>query len=454
MHVRSVLKPLFWVLAALLVLAVIAALAFAAINWKDKRPSEAAQKLDKVLDARPLVSAARNGFVHILALNVPPGHEVVDVGSARMAWLEQQSRGAPAQGAAFPDRLEQAAARPAAELAPLVAACKKIDGACEQALLKDPALAEEWAKSEQWLAERYDAMLATDAWYDGNAAHASLPAPRFRSARDGQRQLFVRAWLAARAGDAGAVQALLARDLAFWRRTLASSSSLLGKMVANLAINSHFQWASLVLRTLPFDKQLAAVPAAWASELAPGERSMHLAMAGEYKGLQGSLAQVDNAQRAKPWPKSMGHRLSGFQKQDSLNRYADFVGSVADTMNVDYAQMPAALARASALKPDFAPRSFLDQFYNMSGKAVLVVPVDLASFAVRVADLEGVRRAALLTAQLRAENVPPEQMQARLNAAALRNPYTNQPLVWDAANTAVVFNGLSAVGGGRYAIFY
>lgn len=454
MHVRSVLKPLFWVLALLAGLAMIAALAFAAINWKDKRPSEAAQRLENVFNARPLIGAAKNGLVHMLGLNVPPGHEVVDVGSARMAWLEQQGAGHPAPRTVFPDKLEQAASRPAPELAPLIAACKNLDGPCEQALKKNPALAEEWAASEKWLAERYDAMLATEAWHDGNVAHPTLPAPSFHAAREGQRQLFVRAWLAARTGDAAATQALLARDLAFWRRVLASSSNLVRKMVAAFSIDRHFQWSSLVLRTLPFAQQLDAVPASWHAELTPAERSMQLVMAGEYKVVQAILGQVEFAQRAKPWPKSMRHRLSGFQKQDSLNRYAGYVSSVADTLNVPYAQLPAAVARAGALRPDLAPRSFLDRFYNMSGKAMLAVPADLASYAVRVADLEGVRRAALLTAQLRAENVPTEQMQARLNAAVLRNPYTGQPLVWDAASAAVLFTGMRKVADGRYLIFY
>jgi hypothetical protein len=57
---------------------------------------------------------------------------------------------------------------------------------------------------------------------------------------------------------------------------------------------------------------------------------------------------------------------------------------------------------------------------------------DFGQYARRVADVEGVRRAALVAVTLRSEKVEPSNVSAALAASSLRDPYTdrNAPVAW------------------------
>jgi len=53
---------------------------------------------------------------------------------------------------------------------------------------------------------------------------------------------------------------------------------------------------------------------------------------------------------------------------------------------------------------------------------------DFGTYARRVADLEGVRRAALVVVTFRAANTGASEVAAELAATPMRNPYNNRPL--------------------------
>ena len=77
-----------------------------------------------------------------------------------------------------------------------------------------------------------------------------------------------------------------------------------------------------------------------------------------------------------------------------------------------------------------------------------------ASYARRVADVEGIRRAALATVTLRDDGVPPSEIASALATSPLRNPYDDQPLRWDASDQAVVFRGLEPGERGEHRFYY
>jgi hypothetical protein len=64
---------------------------------------------------------------------------------------------------------------------------------------------------------------------------------------------------------------------------------------------------------------------------------------------------------------------------------------------------------------------------------------DVGQYAIRVGSAEGMRRAALLTVELRSQLIPSAGLSDKLKASPLRNPYDGQPFEWDAADEAIVF---------------
>ena len=63
---------------------------------------------------------------------------------------------------------------------------------------------------------------------------------------------------------------------------------------------------------------------------------------------------------------------------------------------------------------------------------------------MRVGSIEGMRRAALLTAQLRERGVPLDAMAKELSGAELRNPFDGKPFEWSEEEQAVVYAGPDA----------
>jgi hypothetical protein len=93
--------------------------------------------------------------------------------------------------------------------------------------------------------------------------------------------------------------------------------------------------------------------------------------------------------------------------------------------------------------------------YNLTGSIIMAsAPADYGSYARRVADLEGIRRAALAVVTLRAEQPPTSDVTPALAASQLRNPYDDQPLRWDQSDQAVVFVGLEPGERGEHRFYY
>jgi hypothetical protein len=61
-----------------------------------------------------------------------------------------------------------------------------------------------------------------------------------------------------------------------------------------------------------------------------------------------------------------------------------------------------------------------------------------------VGSIEGMRRAALLTAQLRERGVKLEEIAGEVSRAELRNPFDRQPFEWNADEQAVIYVGPDA----------
>ena len=142
-----------------------------------------------------------------------------------------------------------------------------------------------------------------------------------------------------------------------------------------------------------------------------------------------------------------------FKPQATINRYAAMYAKLEALLRVPYTDLSAAFARAS--EADEPPQGVLAVTYNLIGNGLgNPDPSLLANYAVRVADLEGARRAAMLTVDLRVLKIPAELAGAMVPLAAVRDPYTGGPFTWTAEPATISFTGLERTNGTRHKFLY
>jgi hypothetical protein len=170
--------------------------------------------------------------------------------------------------------------------------------------------------------------------------------------------------------------------------------------------------------------------------------------------LQGSLFPTLEPRR------SAGERLDSFftrqllQPQDSANRDAALLLRVDALLNVPYAGLPAALVHVREVVEQRS-EGIIDATYNVVGDLILAsVGDEYADYGARVADLEGMRRAALLAAELRGRGVPADSVAASIELDDARNPYTGEAFEWIPARSSIGFTGLRHEYRGRSEFLY
>jgi len=143
-----------------------------------------------------------------------------------------------------------------------------------------------------------------------------------------------------------------------------------------------------------------------------------------------------------------------FKVQATLNDHAAALLRVESLLDVPYTELPSALARAHEVVNE-KPSGVIDTTYNAIGRYLISAGREyMAGYGVRVADLEGQRRAALLTAELRARDVPLDAVPAALELDPARDPYTGQAFLWLPARTAIAFVGLQNDSRGHFEFLY
>ena len=339
--------------------------------------------------------------------------------------------------------------------------CGTADAGCVSALDAAVAALPEQVQQQRPLIARYLALLRYRQWQEIANTDGSEPPPPYLEVRYARQLFLFDTWLLAAAGDAGEVRARLEADLGFWRRVLVDTDSLLGKAVAAGFSGAQFEWGNLLLRRLPPERRADGVPDGWRKAQTAAERSMRRALTHEWRLLTASLEQFKAkgssgtapVTRSRPWTERFNNALSLplLQPQASANRYAAVFLKLDALFSVPYAELPAALARAP--ETDTADSGIVARTYNFIGDAIAEPdPAALADYGARVADLEGARRAALVTADLRALTIPAELAGAMVPLAAVRDPYTGGPFGWTPQPAAVTFTGLTR--GRTYTFLY
>lgn len=459
---RKILVALGWAAGALVAIFVVLYLVILAVNWRDAEPSSAALRMADFHRNRPAVRDEDNAYIYVMGFDVAPGESPLEMGRQRIDWLQRSEGIGELDLAADPlgERTEDRATRHPVVRA-YFEACGPRGPDCSAAFEAARQNFDEWKDSEGWLLDRYRSLLKLPAWREFVPTDLATPLPSYAPVMDGQKVLLLHASIRAATRDAADVKDILGADLRFWRRALESSDTLISKMIATAAILRHFKLGAVIIRTLPPERVREATPSEWLVAITDGERSMQRCLNGEWIFSSGVIRTLDRELAGTLVPEeSIAAKaiesLSGpfFQPQDTINLSAEYYSRAAAlTEGVQLAEYEAATNRVTELSTQvtreaFPPRSL----YNIPGRMLLGYGADYGSYARRVGDIEGVRRAALAAVSLHEASVAPDNIPAVLAASAIRSPYNDQPFAWDATDSAIVFRGLEAGERGEHRI--
>ena len=448
-------KALAWLVLGPISLALLLYMWLLAANARDRRPSDAARVMEQILRSVPSVPDAQNGYIFVMGFDVARNGDPRALGVRRIAWARHLAAHPeePERPTLPSDRDDFKLGRSDA-VNRLSETCHNVTPQCVQALTQAGDTAHDWLESDQWLRDRYGELIAHPDWAVNVPFTTRTRLPPYRLVLDGQTAFLAKAWELAATGDAHAVRDLLNADAHFWRGVLARSEILITKMIAVSALNRHFAWANLALRRLPSHAVKDAVPQEWMIPFTDEERSLRLALAGEWAFsdhvTRDLLEQpvgpgITDPAEAGALPR-IAWRLArpALQPQDSSNRLAKLMLAVLKALDAPYRNYPDVLQQVRALERDASDEHpAFSRPFNLIGDTMLAWGEGtFGNYAVRVADLEGIRRLALLTTDLRSRAVDAAQVPKALADSELRNPYTDKPFNWSEKESATVFTGL------------
>ncbi len=462
---RTTLRWLIWTTIAVVAVPVVLYLFAVAVNWRDQPPNAEALELAAAATPEPIPDSA-NAYVYLLGFAVPRVGDPALVGATRAEWIralaadtEIDRTSDPYPGSA-PD-FQQIPEPLAAVLTP----CSTPDAGCVAAFEAAAGNLREQLDAQRPLIDRYRTFLGYRAWRDITTGDVRGPLASYAEVGYARRLFLLDTWLRAATGDADEVRVRLGADLALWRLVLAESDSLYSKIIAAAYVRQHFAWGNLVLRRLPEERRADGVPEAWRKTLTTAERSMRRTLANEWRVVNSSIQSMKAYGLAIPLPAKAADPRSAFERaaarlelallqpQATANRYAAVFAKLESVANVPYAELGAALAHAPDL--DEPPTGVFAVTYNLLGNALATPETEvLADYGARIADLEGARRAAVLTVDLRILKIPAALAGAMIPLAAVRDPYTGGPFGWTPEPAMVSFTGLERGPGALHTFLY
>lgn len=454
---RKVARTIAWGVAGIAGVALVLCAITLLANTNDQPPSDAALKLRNMLESRNQVADTDNAYVFVLGFSSPAHMDPHVAGAQRLAWLKQRGYVASTQTDLFPG-VDLTKDQPK-EIAQLAEACRTSTLRCASSFEANGEVLS-WLNSQALLLDRYRTLLTKREWLEFVSGDVAMPLPSYHHVLDGQRMYFASLWLSTDSLDAPALRSALQADLEFWRAVLASSDYLITKMIAVAAIRQHFAFGNLLIRRLTAES-MEGVPISWHEEISAEERSMLRVMTGEFKFAEGILSDLDafgllDEADELDLPvllRSGAKRLSirTYQYQDTVNQFAARYLEDAQRFDVPWDKYPDAIADSQAE----IPKREFTRFYNIIGDYLFDVgAMQVGGYAARVGDLEGMRRAVLLAAELRSRAVPVDRITVEIEKSKFKNQYTNRPFEWDANESAVVFVGLEEGERGRHGYVY
>ena len=457
----KVLKVLGWLLLATFLLLALLYLILVAINWKDRPPSAAVLRFEKIVADRPAVAADDNAAVYMLGFSAPTDADPVEIGAKRMAWLE--AFGNITDRATDPLRTELSFQSEGSPVVSHLGSACGLDVDRLQCTSVFDSMARSWLPNDMdaLALRRYEALLTRRAWRDVVPMDVLAPWPSYGNVTHAQRLYLLRLGQWAAQGRVDEVRAALDADFAFWRTAVPSADSLIGQLIAVSALRQHFTYSNVILRGLNAEQTMRAVPADWRREISASERSMKRSMAGEMAFWKGVMAEtrrmaIEGPSQPDESPTFIerwtGHLTDPlFKMQDTANGIADRRMALCESFEVPMNQY-LRVQKTWDQPPDFKDVSLYNPVGNMMLK--IEAPSTYVGYAMRTASVEGMRRAALLAVQLHINGAAADAFGSLVANSDLRDPYTERPFEWNAERRSVTFTAPENKRSRRIEFFY
>ncbi|KQV61682.1 MULTISPECIES: hypothetical protein [unclassified Duganella] len=371
------------------------------INREDKPPSESVIKLQGIETATTPVGDRDNAYVYVMGFSAPDNSDVMSEGVDRVEQMRKSMGTSVATG------------------------FREMPG--EKQGRREPAQ----------LIERYEHLLEFKQWREVLPGDARLQGAAFNQVLEAQRLMYLRALSQEVKADAGDCKRMLEEDYRFWRMVLAESISANVKMLAARSIELHFEMGNLVVRRFPATLTMTAIPEGWREPFSNRERSLAKIMAHEWTS---SDLRPDDERSGNVLAMLFGSFL--YQPQATSNANADRMLRVVELYDRDYAAIPQAAATFLASYGNEKKAAADIGVYNPVGRILLNMQgMDAyTTYGFRVVNLEGMRRVALLAAQLRSSGANGNKVAEGVRTSELRDPYDGEEFAWDPEHSSLLFS--------------
>jgi hypothetical protein len=244
----------------------------------------------------------------------------------------------------------------------------------------------------------------------------------------------------------------LAAEVSSWRRLLQGNDWLITQMVSVAALARKYRLASEIMSAYPevvvaypeiMEKITAPLQPANTNIVAGVAAEARLAV-GTFRGMQAKGGFLeDSVFEGMPGPPlRAAFAAGGFRQNATLNEAYAYFNRLLASLVKSPKQLQNELAAGNQGLTNHDPLKWSDVFYNPVGRITnRIAEPDYFQYAIRIHDLIGFSRLVDLERRVVASNVPTEGVASFLAGAgsALTDPYTEQPMQWDAANKRVWF---------------
>lgn len=444
-YLRRCLQALGWLALAVGSVAAIFLAALIAANWRDDPLSEAAQQ---ALRYTPPTEQALedNGYLIVLGLDAPAQGDAVagavTLGRQRLAREIERRRWVEAHGDATDGMPPTLPGKDNGDdVLPKRLRCPADATNCFGWYGDHRAEIDALAQANQAQLQR----LAAAA----RAKQFSNPAPFYLVNELPPFARLIRAhelWLAQASLHWAREQPQQAMDIArqavqLRSRLASSSNSLITSMIALALQHRELRWLSDASARLT--PQIPAPASKGIEELlSTPPSSLHHALEGEKQ----FAASVLYSQKHATWGQDLLSNTSiwVFLPQQTLNMSIENLQHMQDLSDLSAHQLEAAFSNTLRKWEDDHACAPWMRLRNAAGLCMAAIATpSYQGYAQRIADMDGYRRLVLLQHRATVQRITLADMPAWLAEAPpeLRNPYTLQPMQWDAATGSLVFEG-------------
>lgn len=391
---------------------------------------------------RPEVIEPGNAWLALLGIDAPAGASPVAYGEKQMLDLEKAIKNGKSTGEVFSASLANKSALSfKGKLPPFYG--MENNGIIAYSTAH-PTEVDSLCRDNAELLRRYEQLLSLTTFFtEPLASGFYTPFPNFAPTRNSQQLLFLRLAAQAEQGELIRVLTGLHDDMVFWRLVARDSRTLISKIISFAALSTDLKFAAELGSSRPLTPPELALVKEILHPFDKGETSLVKAFQGEalycYYGME--LSTWKSLKRWSPDRLILKHNATSNRMHAYNNKFAR--QAVLPPRQYAEEQKRHATRKADSFKIG------IPGLYNPAGEILALIAIpQLSAYIEKGYNMEGLRRLALLKVLTHAEGLPPQRMQAYLDAHAadLGDPYASKPMKWDAKNRRIYFSTLSGEG--------